>query len=245
MRLEITLSNSGSISLPLEHNHIVQSCIYNSISPELARKLHDEGFEVNKRRFRLFTFSRIMGDYNLKRDKKEIEFTSPVRLVVSSVIDKFIEEIGNEMLRKESLKLGRNKVNINSLEVSNLDLADQKYRIKMLSPVTIYSTLSKADGKKKTYYYSPFEDEFSELIAENARKKYKAYYGKDAEGKLSVKPFKVNSRNQKVISYKRTIIKGWMGLYELEGDSELISMVYDTGLGGKNAQGFGCFEIIN
>jgi len=50
--------------------------------------------------------------------------------------------------------------------------------------------------------------------------------------------------NQKVISYKGTVIKGWMGIYELRGDRELMKLVYDTGLGGKNPQGFGCFEIL-
>lgn len=49
--------------------------------------------------------------------------------------------------------------------------------IRMLSPVTIYSTLFSANGKKKTYYYSPFEKEFSQLIRANILKKYEALYG--------------------------------------------------------------------
>jgi CRISPR-associated endoribonuclease Cas6 len=43
----------------------------------------------------------------------------------------------------------------------------------MLSPVTMYSTLTKEDKTKKVYYYSPFEEEFNRLIKENLRK-YKA-----------------------------------------------------------------------
>ncbi|RLI91606.1 MAG: hypothetical protein DRO89_03615 [Candidatus Altiarchaeales archaeon] len=37
----------------------------------------------------------------------------------------------------------------------------------MLSPLTVYSTLTTGDGKKKTYYYSHYEPDFEELIDRN------------------------------------------------------------------------------
>jgi len=35
-----------------------------------------------------------------------------------------------------------------------------------------------------------------------------------------------------------------MGIYKLKGGPELIHLVYDAGLGAKNPQGFGMFEIV-
>ncbi|MBC7189418.1 hypothetical protein H5U35_04285, partial [Candidatus Aerophobetes bacterium] len=42
-----------------------------------------------------------------------------------------------------------------------------------------------------------------------------------------------------------TLIKGWMGTYRLEGNPELIKFSYDAGLGAKNSQGFGMYEVVN
>jgi CRISPR-associated endoribonuclease Cas6 len=35
-----------------------------------------------------------------------------------------------------------------------------------------------------------------------------------------------------------------MGRFKLKGSPALMSIAYDTGLGSKNSQGFGMFEIV-
>jgi len=47
-----------------------------------------------------------------------------------------------------------------------------------------------------------------------------------------------------MIKYKNVYVKGWMGIYDVETTPELLELAYYTGLGAKNSQGFGCFEII-
>lgn len=244
MRLLLELFSEKDFVIPIHYNHHIQSLLYGSISPRLAEILHDYGFPLEKRRFRLFTFSRILGEYRINRDKKEMVFSSPFRFFVSSVMREFIEEIAEELMRRESVEICSQRISLNSVEVSDLSINRERLGIKMLSPITIYSTLLRADGKKKTYYYTPFEKEFSQLISENARKKFRAFYEREPDGEIRLTPLNVNTNNQKVISYKGTVIKGWMGIYELSGNPELMKMVYDTGLGGKNSQGFGCFEIL-
>lgn len=116
--------------------------------------------------------------------------------------------------------------------------------IRMLSPVTMYSTLKTPTGRKKTYYFSPFESEFSELLEGNLKKKYEALYRSEPNGlSFSIEPIGVSKRDEKIIDYKGTVIKSWMGRYRLSGSLELMKLAYDTGLGAKNSQGFGCFEI--
>ncbi|MER3447660.1 MAG: CRISPR-associated endoribonuclease Cas6 [Candidatus Dadabacteria bacterium] len=244
MRLLLELSSGSNFTIPIHYNHHIQSFIYNSISPKLAAILHDYGFPLEKRRFRLFTFSRILGEYQINKDKEKIVFSSPFRFIVSSVMKEFIEEIAEELIRRESVEILSQRVSLSSIEVSDLSIDRDRLGIKMLSPITIYSTLSRANGKKKTYYYTPFEREFSQLVSENARKKFRAFYEKEPNGEIHLTPLNVNTSNQKIVSYKGTVIKGWMGIYELSGDPKLMKLVYDTGLGGKNPQGFGCFEIL-
>ena len=244
MRLLIELLSEKNFAVPVHYNYYIQSFLYSLISPKLAQILHDYGFPVEKRKFKLFTFSRILGEYRIDKNKDNIMFTSPFKLIISSAVREFIEEVAEELIHKESTQIYSQKVSLNSVELSDFSMDRDRLRIKMLSPVTIYSTLSKADGKKKTYYYTPFEKEFSSLISENARKKFKAFYEREPNGEINLAPLNVNNSNEKIISYKGTVIKGWMGIYELSGNPELMKLAYDTGLGGKNSQGFGCFEVL-
>jgi len=62
MRLEIIFKHD-KLDLPIHYNEIVQGFIYNHISEDLSKWLHDEGFAYEKRSFKFFTFSRIMGQF--------------------------------------------------------------------------------------------------------------------------------------------------------------------------------------
>jgi CRISPR-associated endoribonuclease Cas6 len=116
---------------------------------------------------------------------------------------------------------------------------------KMLSPMTMYSTLSRPDGKSKTYYYSPFEREFSSLMESNARKKYELVSKKAPNDlRLEVVPEKVNKGNEKIMKYKGTVIKAWTGIYHMRGSPELLRTAYECGLGAKNSQGFGMIGLL-
>jgi len=100
-----------------------------------------------------------------------------ISFYLSSPEEKFIQQFAETLLKSPEVKLSRNLLIISNIEVfSKPDIQDD-VTIRMLSPVTIYSTLFSANGKKKTYYYSLFEKEFSQLIRANRLKKYEALYG--------------------------------------------------------------------
>ncbi|MFQ6044094.1 MAG: CRISPR-associated endoribonuclease Cas6 [Candidatus Poribacteria bacterium] len=253
MRLEIIFKHD-KLNLPIHYNEIVQSFIYNHISEELAKWLHDEGFAYEKRSFKLFTFSRIMGQFNINGRNNTINFISPSKLIVSSPIERFTQELANEIIQSNALKLGENEVYVEQLNIKpSPDFSEEasprirgEMEIKMLSPITVYSTLKKADGASKTYYYSPFESEFSELLEQNLKKKASILLGKDKVDKYSftIEPTRVRNNDQKILTYKDFVIKCWMGEYKIKGSPELHRIAYETGLGSKNSQGFGCFSII-
>jgi len=243
MRLTLNFFSEKNLKLPISHNEIIQGFIYRHLNKTLSNFLHNHGFTFEKRRFKLFTFSRLIGKIRIKEDTFEI--TPPFKLVVSSPHEEILRSLAENLVKPSETKIGHNTVYIESINVHFIPQISEEAKIKMLSPVTIYSTLKKADGGKKTYYYNPSEKEFSQLIKENILKKYSAIYKKKPDSEdFIIKPVRVSKKDEKIVRYKNFIIKGWMGIYSIKGNPELIKLAYDAGIGSKNSQGFGCFEIV-
>lgn len=242
MRFTVVFTSEKALSLPLSYNEVIQGVIYRSLAPSLGSFLHDRGFSHGKRIFRLFTFSRLMGRVVFHQDS--FEAFPPLRLTVSSPYDRTLQGLAENLVRCDEIRLNGNRVHIESINVHFTPRFSDSVKIRMLSPVTVYSTLTRADGSKKTYYYNPFEEEFAELIRANIIKKYRALYGRAPLTELlSIEPLRVSRKDEKIIRYRGFIIKGWLGSYMLKGDPELIKLAYDAGIGSKNSQGFGCFEV--
>jgi len=157
MRITASFQAEENIKLPPSYNHLVQSLIYRHIDEKLANFLHKHGFLHGKRAFKLFTFSRIQGKVKYLLQDHSFEFTPPLSLIISSPIDGFIESLAENFVKSEAIKINAQKLYLESINVHFAPKINSENEIKMLSPVTIYSTLSTVNGKKKTYYYSPFE----------------------------------------------------------------------------------------
>ena len=243
MRIKVNLNPvSDKIALPLHYNYLLQGFIYRNLSRSLSSSLHQKGSIIGKRKFKLFTFSRIFGHF--KRKEKELLFTGPLHFWLSSPLVNILESLASHLVKKSKVKLGNSYLHLTGIEVAFIPVVREEMLIRILSPITVYSTLKTPEGKKKTYYYSPFEEDFSRLIRENLYKKYFLIHKRAPEGlEFSISPERVSQRNHHILLYKGTVIKAWSGIYRIKGSKELIKIAYDTGLGSKNSQGFGMIEF--
>ena len=241
MRLNVELNATESIRLPIHYNHLVQSMIYHSMDREFAEFLHEQGYEVDKRKFKLFTFSRLLGQYKIMGS--EISFVPPVRLIVSSPLKEFCQYLLNGLLSQGSIRLGQNEVKVEKVSVCSPE-AQSEIKARLLSPVVAYSTFLKPEGGKYTCYFQPCEQEFNRLAEENLRKKYQAFHNQEPPaGDIRIKCLK--SPRLHLIKYKNFVIKGYSGLLLLQGPQPLLQMALDAGLGSKNSMGFGLLDLIN
>jgi CRISPR-associated endoribonuclease Cas6 len=246
VQLTVIFSHPGPAAIPVHYAHLVQGLIYRQMeNPVLRRYLHEEGFALGKRRFRLFTFSRLMADsVRYDREKGQMVFFPPMRLVVCSPIPFILQELGTGLLRLGRVRLGECSLEVKEMAVASPRVADNRVRVRMLSPLVVYSTLAVAGGREYTYYYSPFEPRFAELVGANLAKKHLLVYGRPAGGDgFALRPVGVENRHLKITRYKETVVKGWMGDYELSGDQDLLQLALDAGLGAKNSQGYGCCTL--
>ncbi|MDI6618628.1 MAG: CRISPR-associated endoribonuclease Cas6 [Clostridiales bacterium] len=246
MRVILEFTSDKDLYLPLQYNHILQGFIYNQMTDsEFSEFLHDEGFKYGKRQFKLFTFSRLEGKFKILKQEGRIAIKPPFKLTISSPIDEFIFDISKNMFKKDYCIINNQKLQLNSLNIINPPVFKNRTRIKFLSPVVMDSTIEDK-GVKYTYYYSPWDKNFSILLQKNLLKKYEIVYGENpTDSHFNLNPIgKEDTRYRKILKYKDTVVKGWMGIYYIDSSYDLLKLAYYSGLGVKNPQGFGCFEII-
>lgn len=231
------------IALNMQYNHLVQGLIYNLLGQDLASFIHNEGFEIGKRKFRMFTFSRLMGKFQLNKDNGTIEFSENMQLYVASPFEAICKQLTQTVLNQEILNLGNQQVRLVSLAVEKAKVKNNKIKIKTLSPVTVYSTMQKPDGRPYTVYFHPKEEDFQELIFGNLIKKFEIVHGCAYLGQhFSIKP--QGQVRQNIIMYKGGVIKGYSGIFHVTGAPELLQVGLDAGFGSKGAQGFGLCQLV-
>jgi len=250
MRILVYLISDNHITIKQSYNNILQGVIYQFLDRMDAIWLHDNGFESGSRNFKLFVFSGIRERGAVDRKTQTFKFSNKISFYLSSPVDWIMTQFASNIIRVRDLNFGENTVSVESISVmKNQAIDNDSITIRALTPIEVHSTLVKPDGKKLTYYYNPLESEFGRLINDNLIKKWKAFYEKEAPGSISIKPLYSGSRNERIRYFvnngRKTVIKGWVGKYELSGNGELLKFALDAGLGSRSSQGFGFIEIAN
>ncbi len=239
--------DTGNLVLPVHYNHIIQSMIYKHLDKDKASSLHERGFPYHKRRFKLFTFSRITSKKSeFDKRNKTITFHGYIQVKIASVDTDFLESLVTNIVRKKHIILNKQICYLHSVEIEAIPNIKGPIKVKTISPITIYRTLYKHSGKKYTFYYHPKDPEFEQLILENIARKVIAWFGKEdsyiQDGKYYVKT--LNVKRLVITEYKKTWIKAWDGIFEINLPGSHFFIAYYAGLGAKNSQGFGMIEII-
>ena len=240
MQLSVSIQLDEPLSLPINYNHIVQSIIYRALRvvPEYADFLHTDGFILDKRQYKMFQFSQLTGDYVIR--DKWIIFQSYVEFEIRSVEPMFLRILG-ESFWNNGITFGDKVYRNLQMDLYDYTVEETELMIRMKSPVTVYST-DKESGK--TYYYNQLEETFYDKINETFYRKYEAYYGIPPASPIILSNGKSSCPKRLVTRYQGSYITAWYGIYRLCGERKYLDFLYQTGLGSKNSQGFGMFEIL-
>lgn len=240
MQLLVRHELTENLILPINYHHILQAIIYKGLgtSVDYNKFLHDEGFSFGGRSYKLFTFSLLKGKYEIANGK--IMFRDEVSFEVRSP-DIF-------MIKKLAENIHNNGIDYGEYHISQVEalLFDETVeanavQIEMITPICVYTTDPET---KKTYFYEPGEQEFRVLVNDNFLRKYTACYDIEPESNVIIEPFRVTKKDKFVTRYKGFYISGWKGIYCLYGERKYLDFLYQTGLGTRNAQGFGMFRIL-
>lgn len=240
MQLYVHIELDEPLVLPINYNHIIQAVIYRTLSvmPDYTDFLHNRGYSSGHRQYKMFQFSQLRGKYRIK--EKSIIFYSFIELEIRSPEPLLIQLLDGGF-RYCGITFGQKSYKNIRTKINDFTVEKDELIVKTVTPIVVYSTDSTT---KYTVYYSPEDIEFYEEIQNNAYRKYQAYYGVEPDSYVEIKEASDMTAKKLVTKYQGSYIEAWYGNFILFGKRKYLDFLYQTGLGSKNSQGFGMFNII-
>lgn len=240
MQIHLTFGTDG-LRLPMAHQYAIQAMIYHALDgdPGYQTILHDKGYCDGGRPFKAFTFSNLQGKYTAENGY--LSFRGPVELEIRSADPRFMQLLLRHFDTGTVCNLLNNPITALSCRLDDRHILSSCIDIQMLSSVAAYRT----EGTK-TVFFSPADPEFYSMISTNAARKWESIRSRPIPESIVLTPLEKPCCYRKVVTrYKQTYITGWKGKFRLQGNPPVLDLLYQTGLGVKNSQGFGMFEVLD
>lgn len=261
MRLKLELYSKETKVLPFNYHYQFSSAIYLLLkfgSPEFSSFLHNQGYKLNGKPYKLFTFSVKFEKYRTTQNEIILESPRIYLTVTSPRIDDFIKNfvIGSFERTFFFISIGgnENKFLIKNMELIPEPVIKEEMKFSLQSPMVL-STVSEYNGKLSQYYLRPNEiDNINRILTINLQNKYELVYNKKSKGKIEIEWDENYLQRHPRITKKITInefglhpveIIGIQAPFEIKGDPNLICIGYQCGFGEKNSMGFGMAEVLS
>lgn len=262
MRITLTLSHrKPSVTLPVNNFHLLSSLIYNIVdhsSSEYAGRLHEQGYRLQNKSFKLFTFSPLFIAAKGRKWQVRVDGTmstcdNPLQFTISSPKSEFIEHLEVGLLHEPFVRVGHEQFRVETVRRLDSPEFSGDMRFVALSPVVCKT---RSDDDRYAQYLFPGDGEFEQKLYENLCRKYEVLYGRPYVGMDSHFRFTLDSeylarrdgKVQKLITLKEgkadeTRVKGTLAPFRLEAPRDLMEIGYECGFGEKNSQGFGMVKV--
>ena len=239
-QLNLKLGFEKQVILPTHFQSTIQGLIYSFFGNWTF--LHDKGYIAsNGKVFKLFTFG-IRTRLKKKGDKFYSKSENMLELVISSPVDEIYDRLlFDGLFSNREHKLGDNKLMFAETNLTPVEVS-REVIVRTVSPITAGYT---KDGK--TVYFSYTDENFGAFIQNNARTKWEAYHKEKCDCELKITPI-VCHKHVAFLKFdqpNRCAVTGYRGIFRINSDNEdFLAFSLLSGLGYKNASGFGCVEVL-
>ena len=251
MRIQILADVGDGLTIPINYNYWLSSTIYHFLARsdrEYADFLHNDGYVVEKKHFKLFTFSQLMARQR-RVQGQTIHFGSTLVWYVSSPVERFLTHFADTLLTEGRLFIGPHRLQIQDVRVPRVPHFTSEMRFRCLSPI-VMSASRRREGQPYCHYCTPGDAELPELIRKNLLRKHEAIYGNQPphDARLSFDfdagyIHRKRGRVTRLVDYKGIKIRGTLCPFSVTGDPALIRVGYECGFGDKNSAGFGMVAV--
>ena len=257
MRFKITLqvkANHSGRELPLNYQYESASAIYDILSRsdrEYSGWLHENGFSADKKRFKLFSFSRlIVPKYGIDKENQRLIIQSDVVYwYITFLPEKSTRNFIEGVFKQQTFQIG-DKYSAVEFTVREIQLMPPlEYKEEMyfetMSPVCI--SLREADGR--TTYLSPADPAYTEGLLIGLSDRYKAFHGQEFAGSKYCDLQLLNEPKSVLVKIKantpqQTFVRGYIFRFKIRLPEELMQIAYENGIGEKGSIGFGMIKEI-
>lgn len=186
MRFKISLHpERARFRLPYNYNYALASAIYSFLKKgdaSFSDFLHDEGFLGGGKTFKLFTFSPLFSSKR-KALKDGLLIQGKIDWFISSPREEFVTNLAHGILERGSLPFLSQRLIVEEVEVLSQPVFKDQASFRTLSPIVISTGEVGSNGKFHKKFLSLKEPEFSRILEENLRRKYRLAMGKSLWGK--------------------------------------------------------------
>lgn len=223
-----------------DYRHLFMALIKNVFTqydPVLYINLY--GTEEHKKKVnKPFTFSVCFPQYKGFEENKML-CGNEISLLFSSDNETLVTAFYNGLKAKPKVTIGKNSPI--TFELENIQLLPlklirtNKVLFRTISPILVNEKGSNLN------YLSPAKPEFSRafkfIITEQARQ-FRISCTEE------ILQFEIKAMKRLPLSHYRQTMTSWLGEFVLEAPTNVLQLVYDTGIGVRRSQGFGMLEIV-
>lgn len=251
IRLEFHALHSP-VRLPLNYNYHLTSLVYGLLersSKDYSTFLHDEGYRVGAKRFKLFTFSQLRFQQFQLEPPDIVSLEREMEWQISSPVGEFVEHLAQGLLSQGEVQIAGVPLQIERIETLPPPEFAERMRLTCLSPLVVSRAVER-NGKLLAHYYRHDEAGLAEAVRANLLRKYELIHGETLSSSALTIAFdesyiqRRGGQAYKLIDFKGTKIKGIFAPFTVEGRPELIEVGYEAGFGEKNSMGFGMVEPL-
>lgn len=259
MRFKLTLEVNnrafGNI-LPINYQYEQSAVIYRILSranEEYATWLHDNGFSIGGagKRFKLFSYSRlIIEKFRILRESERLAILStPIYWYISFLPENSTEKFIQGLFANQQFEIGDKKTVV-KFRVANVEvLQSPEFKDEMtfnaLSPICIRN--KRADGGID--YLHPADSLYEKALLDGLMSRYQIFNKRPYPGQSFLHLETLSEPKSALVKIKagteaQTNVRGYLYKFKIQAPSDLIRLMYESGMGEECSQGFGCVEVM-
>lgn len=264
MRIQLSLQPKRPFSVTLHYQQYLSAVVYSLIAQASAGHaawLHDRGYGHNGKHFKHFTFSRLMFPERPFIQDGRIFIDGQFQWLVSIYAESTILQLIIGLFERRTVTIGQanNEARILGVDIIPEPAFSGNMKFVTLSPVLVKKPVNvsrNGNEKLSAEYLMPGHPEAGFYLNKNLVSKYLSLHPeiRETDKSLLFLPDEEYIRRKegkisKLIAFKNgseeeTRMRAFECPFMLEGDTELIRIAYECGLGDNNAMGFGMIETV-
>jgi len=242
VRLSIKIKIIGGKSLPVDYRSMLLALFKNSFSENaFDRKIYFTDNEHRNHDLRPFTFAVYFSNPKFCKDEVLLEtevftvnFSTPDFETAIMLYNGLLANKNTPFEYKHDYKIQLETIHLNRQEKL---IVRNEAVFKSLSPVVVKeSDLT----NNRDIFYSPEDGQFFDFLNRNCIMKAENFLKK----RLDLTDFEAISYKKIPVRLKGHFVEAYQGFYRLQGEPELLNLLYQLGLGAKNGYGFGMLEVV-